>query len=130
MPRLWVPDGIEAEVVVFDGVAIGAVADDHAADQVARDQVPRGGRRAADQVARGAGGDQDAALDVGHGLGPRRRCRSVFPATMLPVAAAFSISTPTSPLSEIRLPAPGAVPPMVFDAELTITTPLLKLPSR
>ena len=55
---------------------------------------------------------------------------TLFPATTFSLVPVPLITTPSSPLSEMTLPAPAVVPPIVwFVAAVSICTPLKALPS-
>ena len=74
---------------------------------VARDDVPRRGRRAADRVARRAVVDLDAVAPLPTAAVPVAFGADEVARDQLPVVPAPVISTPSPVLPEITLPAPG-----------------------
>ena len=103
---------------------------------VARDDFSSPGRRPADRVVGDADDANAVAAIAQSGRIPEASVPMKLPSTTLPVATppwGWPIRTPLSnetvvePFPEMRLPVPGAVPPMVLFAA-SMVTPVRVLP--
>ena len=115
---------IGANPVPHDEVAGRGGAPDADADAgVARNQVSRADRRAADGITGGVFSSTPIFV-FGIAAVPAAFVPTKLPAISSPVWVAPTISTPTT-LPEIRLPAPAAVPPTVLPGVWMSTPPAL-----